>query len=115
MSIFKKINLKLIRPTQNSTFGCNNSKGLTYMTKLRLDLNRLRDCKFKYSFQDTLNLCWDFRSKVETSTYYLLLLLAVLRLIMSLTHSVQTKFDVRFYFKKPIHSVQDQSTVMKNK
>ena len=55
---FKNTVLKYIRPSANSVFKCHDSKGIKFLTRLRLGLSHLREHKFKHSFQDSLNpLC----------------------------------------------------------
>ena len=70
---FKKKILSFIRPSPNSTFNCHNPKGIKLSSRLRLGLSRLREHKFKHSFQDSLK---PFGScsigEVETSSHYLL-------------------------------------------
>ena len=47
--------LNFIRPSPNSLFDISNAKGIKL---IRLDLNHLREHKFKHSSQDTTNhLC----------------------------------------------------------
>ena len=55
INIFKKSILNFIRPIPNSTFNCHNSRGIKFITRLRLGLSHLREHKFKNSFQDCLN------------------------------------------------------------
>ena len=55
---FKKNILGFIGPNADSVFNCNSSKGLKFVTRLRLGLSHLREHKFKHSFQDSINpLC----------------------------------------------------------
>ena len=54
-SVFRKALLDFIRPTANSTFGTNDVSGLRLLTRLRVGFSHLREHKFKYNFQDTLN------------------------------------------------------------
>ena len=55
---FKESILTFIRAVPNSTFQCNNPKGIKYLARLLVNFGLLRDRKFKYSFQDTVNpLC----------------------------------------------------------
>ena len=57
-SVFRKALLDFIQPTANSTFGTNDVSGLKLLTRLRVGFSHLREHKFKYNFQDTLNpLC----------------------------------------------------------
>ena len=53
---FKDSILTFIRAAPNSTFQCNNNpKGIKYLARLQVNFGLLRDRKFKYSFQDTVN------------------------------------------------------------
>ena len=62
-----------IRPSANSTFNFHNPRGIKLLSRLRLGLSHLRECKFKHSFQDSLNpFCNCGKSEVETSSHYLL-------------------------------------------
>ena len=70
-NIFKKY-FKLYRPTANYIFGCQNLKGIKYLTSLRLGLSHLHEHKFKNSFQDTLNPLCICGSGVENTCYFLL-------------------------------------------
>ena len=70
---FKKIILSFIRPSTNSTFNCNNPRGIKLLPQLRLGLSHLRERKFKHSFQDSLNPCYSFgKDEAETKSHYLL-------------------------------------------
>ena len=70
---FKKRILSFIRPSANSTFNCHNPRGIKLLSRLRLGLSHLREHKFKYSFQDSLNpFCSCGKGEVETSSHYLL-------------------------------------------
>ena len=71
-SIFKENTLKFIRSSPNSIFNCHNPKGVKLLTRLRLGLSHLRDHKFQYSFQDSLNPICNCGTDVETTTHYLL-------------------------------------------
>ena len=52
-------------------FNCHNPKEIKFITRLRLGLIYLREHKFKYSFQDFLNLCrCDLDN--ESTTHFLL-------------------------------------------
>ena len=64
---FKKRILSFIRPCLNSTFNCQNPKGIKLLLQLRLGLSHLREHRFKHSFQDSLN-----PGEVETSSHHLL-------------------------------------------
>ena len=74
-SIFEEKILSIIRPASNSVYNCPISKGTKLITSTRssLDPSHLRGHKFKYSFQNSINLfvlhvyCW------WTSSFYFLL------------------------------------------
>ena len=71
-SILKRI-LLFIRPPANSTFNDHNSRGIKLLSRIRLGLSHLRECKFKGSFQDSLNpFCSYGKAEFETSSHYLL-------------------------------------------
>ena len=55
LSTFKTIILQFIRPSPSSTYNCLNNKGIKHITRLRLELNHLRNHKFKHGFLDSLN------------------------------------------------------------
>ena len=70
---FKSKILKFIRrPNINSIFGCRKPIGVKLITKFRLGLSHLREQKFKYSFQDKLNLLCSCGKEVETTSHFLL-------------------------------------------
>ena len=69
---FKKNILSFIRPKANSFFNCNRSKGLKFVTRLRLGLSHLREHKFKHSFQDSINPLFSFSLDVESTIEYFL-------------------------------------------
>ena len=71
LTLFKKRILSFIRPFANSTFHCQNLKGLKLITRLRIGLSHLQFHKFKHSFQDTLNSICNCGT-VETTVHYLL-------------------------------------------
>ena len=64
---FKKNILSFIRPKANSVFDCNSSKGLKFVTRIRLGLSHLRAHKFKHSFQDSINPLCSCRLNVEST------------------------------------------------
>ena len=65
--------LSFIRPSSNSAFNCHNPKGIKFLSRLTLGLSYLREHKFKYSFQESLNpFCSCGKGEVETSSHYLL-------------------------------------------
>ena len=63
--------LKFIRPSPNRFYGCQNTMGKKLVTRLLLGLSHLRELKFKYKFQDILNLLCNRRMDVEPSTHFL--------------------------------------------
>ena len=69
---FRKNILSFIRPKANSVVNCNSSKGLKFVTKLRLGLSHLREHKFKHSFQDSINPLCSCSSDVESPIHYFL-------------------------------------------
>ena len=69
---FKKNILIFIRPKANCDFNSNSSKGLTFLTRLRLGLSHLRKHKFKYSFQDSINLLCSCSLDIESTIHYFL-------------------------------------------
>ena len=64
--------LKLIRPTPNSVFICENHRGIKLVTRLRVGLSHLREHKFKHSLQDTLNPICCYAFDVESAGHYIL-------------------------------------------
>ena len=71
-TLFHSSILKFIRPSPNSFYGCQNIMGIKLVTRLCLGLSRLREHKFKRSFQDTLNPLCNWGMDVESSTHFLL-------------------------------------------
>ena len=69
---FRKSILKFIRPSANSFFNCHNPKGIKFIARLRPGLSHLRECKFKHSFQDSLNPFCSCGSDIESTVHYLL-------------------------------------------
>ena len=69
---FKKNILSFIRPKANSAFNWNSSKGLKFVTRLRLGLSHLREHKFKHSFEDSINLLCSCSLDVESTIHYFL-------------------------------------------
>ena len=71
-SVFKSNILKFIRPSPNSVYNCHNPRGICLITRLRLGLSHLREHKFKYGFQDTLNPLCSCGNDVESTEHFLL-------------------------------------------
>ena len=69
---FKNNILSFMRSKANSVLNCNNSKGLKFVTRLRLRLSLLREHKFKHSFQDSINPLWSCSLDVESTIHYFL-------------------------------------------
>ena len=68
-----KKELPFIRPSPYTTFNCHNPKGIKILPWPSLDLNHLRECKFRHSFQDFVNPFYSCgKGKVESSSPYLL-------------------------------------------
>ena len=63
-NIFRKSILNFIRPS------ANNLKGIKFITRLRLDLNHLREHKFKHSFQDSLNPFCSCGLNIESTAHF---------------------------------------------
>ena len=61
-----------MRPNPNSIFNYHNPKAIKYLSRIRLGLSRLRENKFKHSFQDTLNPICFCGSDVERPCHYLI-------------------------------------------
>ena len=71
-NIFRKSILKLIRLSANSFFNCHNPKGIKFITRQGLGLSHLREHKFKYSFQDSLNPFCSCGLDIESTAHFLL-------------------------------------------
>ena len=69
---FKNSISKFIRPSRNKIFQCHNPKGTKLVTRLTLGLSHLREHKFKYSFQHTLNPLCSGGHDIETTSHYFL-------------------------------------------
>ena len=70
--IFKNAILKFIRPSPNSVFDRHNPHRIKFLTRLRFGLSHLREHKFKYSFQDSLNPLCKCGDEVESTSHFLL-------------------------------------------
>ena len=70
LKIFKKSNLKFIRPP-NSKYNCFNTKGIKDLTRLRLGLSHLRYHKFKHRFLDLINSICSSGFDIETTFHFL--------------------------------------------
>ena len=72
LHIFKQKILKFLIPTVNSIFGCHNPIEVKLLTRLRSGLSHLREHKFKYIFEDTLNSFCSCGKEVEATSHFLL-------------------------------------------
>ena len=72
LSLFNTNILKFIRSSPNSVYNCHNPKGLKFITTLRLGVSHLREHKFKYSFQDTINPICNCGLDIEPTKHFLL-------------------------------------------
>ena len=70
LSIFKKCILKFLRPP-SSIHNCFNTKGIKYLTRLRLGLSHFREHKFKNGFLDSLNPICNCGLDIETCHFLL--------------------------------------------
>ena len=70
--IFRNSFLKIGRPIQNRIYNIQDPMGIKYLTRLRLGLSHLNDHKFRYNFQDCLNLLCPCNLEVESTIHYFL-------------------------------------------
>ena len=70
--VFKSNILKFILSKPNNFYYCHNPKGVTLITRLRLEFSHLCKHEFKHPFQDCLNPLCFCGNDIETSTHYLL-------------------------------------------
>ena len=71
VNVFKKELLKFIRLVPNSTYNINDSKELTLLTRLPLDLSHLGDHKFRHNFQDCVSPMCSCGLDIETTAHFL--------------------------------------------
>ena len=64
--------LKFIRPSASNVFNCNNYKGITLITRLRVGMSHLREHKLKHKFQDCLNPICSCGLDIESTSHFLL-------------------------------------------
>ena len=69
---FKKNILSFTGPKANNVFNSYSSKGLKFVTRLRLGLSHLREHKFKHSSQDSINPLCSCSLDVESIIHYFL-------------------------------------------
>ena len=70
--VFKNDILKFIRLSPNSVYNCHNPREICLITRIRLDINHLREHKFKHGFQDLLNSLCTCGNTVESTEHFLL-------------------------------------------
>ena len=101
---FKIRTLSFIRQSPNGTFNSHSPKEIIRLSRLKLGLSHLREHKFKYSFQDSLNPFYSFgKGEVETSSHYLLHCsnyseerLTLLNTIKNIDMSILQQSDLKF-------------------
>ena len=54
-NIFKKILLKFIRPEPNQVSNVDSMEGLTFLTRIRLEMKHLTVHKFRHTFHDCIH------------------------------------------------------------
>ena len=64
--------MNFIRPRSNDVFNVSHPKGLIFLARLRIDLDHLREHKFKHSFLDTLNPICTCGFDIETLNHFFL-------------------------------------------
>ena len=74
-NVFKRVNLKFIRPEPNQVFNVESCEGLKFLTRISLGLSHLADHKFRHNFQDCV-ICscviCSCSQEIETWTHFLL-------------------------------------------
>ena len=70
--VFKKRLLSFIRPMPNSIYNIHNPLGVKYLTRLRIGFSHLKEHKFKYNFQGSLDPVCSCSSGIETTIHFLL-------------------------------------------
>ena len=64
--------LKIYKNSPSSTHNYFNTKGIKYLTRLRIGLSHLREHKFKHGFLDSLNPICNCELNIETTCHFLL-------------------------------------------
>ena len=72
LSIFKKFILQFLIYSPSSTHNRFNTKGIKYLTRLRLELSHLREHRFKHGFLDSLNPVCNCGLDIESTCHFLL-------------------------------------------
>ena len=70
--VCRKWILEFIRPHPNSIFHAWNSLSLTYLIRLRVGLNHLREHKFAHNFQDSKSLICNCDNSAKSTRHCLL-------------------------------------------
>ena len=69
---FKKQILSSIRPRRNSTFKLHNPLGIKLHTRVRVNLNHLKEQKLKYNFKDSADHFCSCGNSVESTIHFFL-------------------------------------------
>ena len=64
--------MEFIRPSPNSSFDIYNPYGIKLLTRLRLGLSHLNECKFKHGFNDTINPICIRGGDIESMNHFFL-------------------------------------------
>ena len=64
--------MEFIRPSPNSSFDIYNPYGIKLLTRLRLGLSHLNECKFKHGFNDTINPICICGGDIESMNHFFL-------------------------------------------
>ena len=67
----KKHLLNFIRPNSHSVFKINNPLGLKLLTRLRIGFSRLKEHKFKHSFQDSVDRLCSCGNDIKSTVHFL--------------------------------------------
>ena len=70
--VFKSNFPKFIQPSPNSVYYCHNPRGICLIIRLRHELSHLREHKYKYDWQDTLNRLCSCGNDVESIERFLI-------------------------------------------
>ena len=70
--LFRKRLIKFIRLKANSIFNINNPMGIKYLTRLKLGFYHLKEHKFKYNFQDSVDSLCSCGIKTESRKHFFL-------------------------------------------
>ena len=70
--VFKKRILEFVRPLPKSIYNIHNPLGINYLTRLRIGFSHLKEHKFRYNFQDSIDPMCSCNSGIETTAHFLL-------------------------------------------